>query len=263
MATMQRGLGSLIHGRTTAMLAVLLTGWMSAQPLAYAQTNQYVQAAYDGTVGDAKVGMSLALNGNAVTRGHYFYYRYLKDIALTGTQSGSNVTLHEAGGTFTLHFVGNGSNGDKPLDFPNSVGLEGTWTDGSKTLPVKLSGGGDRSAADTPPGPRYGDISSESDAAFEARAQGFYFAALKGDPKVAARFVHFPLRVNWGPTRHELIRSPKQLVDNWNRIFTPQYLVALRDAAPHDMPVMKSEYAMLGAGLVYFSDKGAEVVNVP
>lgn len=69
--------------------------------------------------------------------------------------------------------------------------------------------------------------------------------------------------MNWGPTRHELIRSPKQLADSWNRIFTPQYLAALRNAAPHDMPIMKSEYAMLGAGLAYFSDKGAEVVNVP
>jgi hypothetical protein len=104
-------------------------------------------------------------------------------------------------------------------------------------------------------------ITDETDDAFEARAQGFYFAALKGDPKQAARFVHFPLRVNWSATHHEMIGSANQLAANWNRIFTPKYLAALRDAVPHDMPVIKSQYAMLGAGLAFFTDKGVEVLN--
>jgi hypothetical protein len=263
MKTLQLRLARLMQRRIIAMLALLLSGLIGVQHPAFAQANRFAQASYDGTVGDMKVGMTLALDGNTVTRAHYFYYRHLKDIALTGTQSGSKLTLKEASGTFNLHFVGNGSNGSAPLDFPNSVGLEGTWTDGSKTLPVKLSGGGDRSSVETPAGPQYGAITSETDQAFEARAQGFYFAALKGDARTAARYVDYPLRVNWTPTHHELIKSPKQLVDNWNRIFTPNYIAALRDAAPHDMPVMKSEYAMLGAGLAYFSDKGVEVLNVP
>lgn len=263
MKTLQLQLSGLIQRRIIAMLVLLLSGLIGAQQPVFAQASRFAQASYDGTVGDAKVGMTLALDGNTVTRAHYFYYRHLKDITLAGTQSGSNLTLKEANGTFNLHFVGNGSNGSAPLDFPNSVGLEGTWTDGSKTLPVKLSGGGDRSSVEAPSGPQYSAITSETDQAFEARAQGFYFAALKGDARTAARYVDYPLRVNWTPTHHELIKSPKQLINNWHRIFTPQYIAALRDAAPHDMPVMKSEYAMLGAGLAYFSDKGVEVLNVP
>jgi hypothetical protein len=43
--------------------------------------------------------MTLVLHGKVVGKGHYFYYRYLKDIALTGQQSGSDLTLQEANAT--------------------------------------------------------------------------------------------------------------------------------------------------------------------
>ena len=253
-----------LHGpsrrRTIALLATFLTISTSANQSALAQTEGTARVEYAGTVGEAKIGMTLALRGKELGEGHYFYYRYLKDIALTARQTGSHLTLQEANGTFNLHLVGNGSNGAQPLDFPNSVGLAGIWSGGGKTLPVKLSLDS-VSSADANAGRLYGMITDEPDAAFEARAQGFYFAALKGDPKQAARFVHFPLRVNWGAAHHEMIASANQLAANWHRIFTPKYLAALRDAVPHDMPVIKSQYAMLGAGLAFFTDKGAEVLN--
>ncbi|EIF34696.1 hypothetical protein BCh11DRAFT_02502 [Burkholderia sp. Ch1-1] len=260
MKTPRLRLHGLTRRHTIAMLAALLTFSMSANHSALAQTENTTGVTYSGTVGEAKVGMTLVLHGKAIGEGHYFYYRYLKDIALTGQQSGSNLTLQEANGTFNLHFVGNGSNGEKPLDFPNSVGLAGTWSGGGKTLPVKLALEG-MSPADANAGHLYAMITDETDETFEARAQGFYFAALKGDPKQAARFVHFPLRVNWGAARHETIDSANQLAANWHRIFMPRYLAALRDAVPHDMPVIRSQYAMLGAGLAFFTDKGVEVLN--
>lgn len=260
MNTPSLRLHGLTRRRTIAMLAALLTISTSANDPALAQTESTTRVDYSGTLGEAKVGMTLALRGNELGEGHYFYYRYLKDIALTGQQSGSNLTLHEANGTFDLHLVGNGSNGSQPLDFANSIGLAGTWSGGGKTRPVKLSLES-MSSVEANRGRLYGMITDESDQAFEARAQGFYFAALNGDPKQAARFVHFPLRVNWGASHHEMIRSANQLAASWHRIFTPKYRAALRDAAPHDMSVIKSQYAMLGAGLAFFTDKGVEVLN--
>ncbi|MFM0343480.1 hypothetical protein [Paraburkholderia sp. RL17-347-BIC-D] len=260
MNTRRLRLHGLTRRRTIAMLAALLTISTSLNHSSLAQTENTTSVEYSGSVGEAKVGMTLVLHGKVVGKGHYFYYRYLKDIALTGQKSGSDLTLQEANGTFNLHFVGNGSNGAQPLDFSNSVGLAGSWTGGGKTLPVKFTLEG-MSFADANAGHRYGMITDETDDAFEARAQGFYFAALKGDPKQAARFVHFPLRVNWSATHHEMIGSANQLAADWNRIFTPKYLAALRDAVPHDMPVIKSQYAMLGAGLAFFTDKGVEVLN--
>jgi hypothetical protein len=260
MNTPRLRLHGLTRRRTIAMLASVFAFSTGVNHAAFAQSENTSSVEYSGTVGEAKVGMTLVLHGNAIGKAHYFYYRYLKDIALTGQQSGSDLTLQEANGTFNLHFVGNGSNGDQPLDFSNSVGLAGNWIGGGKTLPVKLTLEG-MSFADANTAHRYGMITNETDGAFEARARGFYFAALKGDSKQAARFVHFPLRVNWSATHHEMIDSAGQLAANWNRIFTPKYLAALRDVVPHDMPVIKSQYAMLGAGLALFTDKGVEVLN--
>ncbi|MFB9126494.1 hypothetical protein E2553_20900 [Paraburkholderia dipogonis] len=260
MNTPRLRLHGLTRRRMIAMLAAAFGLSTGVNHAAIAQSESTSSVDYSGTVGEAKVGMTLVLHGNAIGKGHYFYYRYLKDIALTGQRSGSDVTLQEANGRFNLHFVGNGSNGAQPLDFSNSVGLAGSWNGGGKTLPVRFNLEG-MSFADANTGHRYGMITNETDDAFEARAQGFYFAALKGDAKQAARFVHFPLRVNWSATHHEMIGSASQLAVNWNRIFSPKYLAALRDVVPHDMPVIKSQYAMLGAGLAFFTDKGVEVLN--
>jgi len=99
---------------------------------------------YEGTLGSTRIGLTLVVKGgNAITSGHYFYAKYLTDIPLTGAMQSSALTLKgQDGGTFALKFTGNGSEGGKPLDFSNSVGLEGTWSNGAKTLPVKLSAGG-------------------------------------------------------------------------------------------------------------------------
>lgn len=62
--------------------------------------------------------------------------------------------------------------------------------------------------------------------------------------------------------RYELIKSPQPLAAAWARIFTPDYLAAVTDASPHAIAVVQG-YAMLGDGLIYFSDNGAEVLNLP
>lgn len=237
--------------------ALLIVGLSTSWPVD-AQTSGALQGNYAGTLDRAKVGLTLVMEGDRVSRGHYFYYRYLKDIPLTGLKSGSNLTLREANGTFNLHFV-DGTAAGKPLDMAHSTALDGTWTDGKKTLPVRLEGGGGASVAQ--PGHWYAQITDQPDDIFEARAQGFYFAALKGDSAEAARYVDFPLRVNWSDTQYEIVKTPAQLAKEWKRIFTPDYLAALRAEAPHNMTIVKSEYAMLGSGLAFFSDKGVSVIN--
>ena len=89
-----------------------------------------------------------------------------------------------------------------------------------------------------------------------------YAGVLAGDVDSAARYVHFPLRVNHGAGRHESIASTQALKKAWPRLFTPPYLAAVRDASPHAMSVVQG-YAMLGNGLVFFSERGVDVLNVP
>ncbi len=224
--------------------------------------NDVVTAAYEGTLGSQRIGMTLIVkDGRLVPDSHYFYNRHLTDIPLTGTAD-RNVTLNEpGGGTFTLQFKGNGSNGNAPLTFDNSVGLTGSWrgTDG-KTYPVALIGGGGSGPADPPGTRRYQNVTDKSDAAFEAQAQGFYKAVLAGDRAGTARHVSYPLRVNFSSTRHVQIKTPAELNAEWSKIFNAAWLRKAADAAPHDMSVVRGQ-AMLGNGLAFFGNGGAEVIN--
>ena len=225
-------------------------GWAAGESL----------AGLAGTVGHNRVGMTLGLKGDgSITWGHYFYVHYLKDIPLTGSIQGGEVTLNASdGGMFQLHFKGNGSQGGKPLNFSNSVGLEGTWKKGSQKLPVTLNFTGMSQGVSE--GRRYESVTTDSDMAFEAKVQGFWRSVLGGKKATAALYVHFPLRVNQGGNSRA-VASAKELTAQWSRIFTPAYLSALRSAVPHDM-FTRNGQAMLGDGLVWFDAKGAVALNV-
>jgi hypothetical protein len=58
-----------------------------------------------------------------------------------------------------------------------------------------------------------------------------------------------------------LIRNRQQLAAAWPRVFTPDYVAAVSDASSYAMSVVQG-YAMLGDGLVHFSDKGVEALKL-
>ena len=107
----------------------------------------------------------------------------------------------------------------------------------------------------------YEDVTSESDAIFEAHVQNFYKAVLAGDRTTAARFIEFPLRVNHNG-KSRTIRNADELSAKWDEIFTPACVDAFRQAMPHDMFVHNGQ-AMLGDGVAWFGAKGAQVINIP
>jgi hypothetical protein len=211
-----------------------------------------------GTIGSYRVGLNYTVrNRTELVRAHYFYASQLKDIPLTGALQGEAVDLKgEDGSIFRLHFVGNGSNGAEPLTFYNSVGLTGILVLGSRTLPVNLTG----EHGTSNPGQRlYENVTSQPDAEFEAMIQAARRAILRGDPNLAAKYVHFPLRVNID-RKHLMLQNPAQLEANWPRVFSPAFIAKLRKDIPHEMFVHEGE-AMLGQGHLWFDDKGLTVVN--
>jgi len=215
---------------------------------------------YEGTLGPARIGLTLVVKSGAVAGGHYFYAKYLTDIPLIGSiQPGALALQGQDGGAFALKFVGNGSDAGKPLNFENSVGLEGNWSKDGKILPVKLTAGGQSPAPAS--GRWYEMVTDQSDAAFEAKVQGFYKAAMSGDRAAAARYVSFPLRVNHNG-KSRMIRNAAELAAQWETIFTPAYLEALKKDLPHDLGIVQGQ-AMLGNGQAFFSDKGATAINIP
>ncbi|MEP6719884.1 MAG: hypothetical protein ABJA77_00445 [Variovorax sp.] len=241
------------------VIAVAAPGWI-ASGWAQAQATGRTEALYEGVLGTSLIGMTLVAPRGADGRltGHYFYGKFLKDIPLTGSFQGGRLTLREAsGGTFTLDLVGNGTGGGKPLDFSNSIGLTGVWTQGGKRLDVTLGNTANRQAG----GRRYEQVTKETDEEFEVRVQGFHRAVLAGDRAEAARFVDFPLRVNQGGKGRE-IASAEQLHAAWDQVFTRACLNALKEALPHDMFVSNGR-AMIGNGVAWFSANGAVAINVP
>jgi len=212
-----------------------------------------------------------------------FYARYLKDIPLAGSLKAGRITLTEpGGGAFTLTFVeaGGAPQGaaHKPLTFRNSTGLEGTWSGNGKSLPVAVmlaSGAQDAPAsgpaAKVPAAPpasglaagarRYSQVTTESDAAFEARVQGFRNAVLSGDRAGASRYVQFPLRVNAGG-KTRTVASAIQLGSAWDRIATPAFVEAMKKTTPKELFVSNG-MAMMGDGLAWFGPKGAVALNLP
>jgi hypothetical protein len=232
-----------------------LVGPAAAQP-ADLQTYELT-----GTVGTHPIGMSLTIKGpTQFDVGHYFYVSQLKNIPLTGSESGPIFTLMESGGgLFKLKLQGNGGAGGDGSSMATSVGATGTWTQGSQTLLVKLSM--DSAYDGAPSGHLYADVTSASDAAFEARVKGFLDAVLAGNKPAAAALVSYPLTVNGGA--HPMsIKSAAQLTANWDRIFTPALLAQLRTAVPHEMFVHESQ-AMVAGGAAWFGAKGATTLNEP
>lgn len=231
---------------------------MSGIAFAQSQVNRVV---FTGTVGQSRIGMTLLVTAaGAITGGHYFYATDLKDIPLrAGTQGSGIILFAPEGGQFALRFKGNGSEAGKPLNFQNSVGMEGRWMKNDSSYPVKLKM---EQSSEGPANARwYQDVTSESDAFFEARVQNFYRAVLAGDRAAAARYVDFPLRVNHNG-KSRMINTAAQLSSQWNQIFTPACLDAFRNAMPHDMFVRNGQ-VMLGDGVAWFSSKGAQAINVP
>jgi hypothetical protein len=244
-----------------SLISVILTAvtWLPVPLSAQAPNSDKLESMEaTGTVGHYRIGLNYTVREHTeLVEAHYFYVSQSKNILLTGAVSGESVHFYGADGSdFTLHFIGNGSNGKEPLTFYNSVGLRGTWTLGKRDLPAELH----FSHGTANPGQRlYPQVTDKSDAAFESMVNGAKDAILSGDPVATARYVHFPLLVN--TSHHNLVlHSASALETKWSAIFTPDFVAKLRLDSTHEMFVHNGE-AMLGDGELWFDDRGLIAVN--
>jgi hypothetical protein len=211
-----------------------------------------------GTVGTYRVGLNYTVRHNTeLVTAHYFYVSQLKDIPLTGIVHGELVELRGTDGSiFQLQFFGNGSNGNQPLTFYNSVGLRGYWSLGEHQLPAEFIF---KYGTENPGHRLYSQVTSVPDGAFESMVKATQKAILSGDRDAASRYIHFPLRING--TRHGfVIRNRADLEAHWTEVFTIDFLAKLRQDVPHEMFVHEGE-AMLGDGELWFDDRGIVSIN--
>src|SRR5215470_12427109 len=160
-----------------------------------AQQEELQRWQYEGNLGESRIGLTLILAGNRIDGGHYFYQKFLRDIPITGSVQGSQVTLTEqGGGVFHLHFVGNGRERNQPLTFENSIGMHGTWNNAGGNRNYSVSFRGTTILHGVADSHRYKSVTNESDVAFEKRVQSLFWAVLKGDKATAVRFISYPLQ---------------------------------------------------------------------
>lgn len=211
-----------------------------------------------GTIGSYRIGFNYTVRQQKeLVAAHYFYVSQLKDIPLKGTVQGQSIDLEGADGSnFHLHFVGNGSNGTKPLTFDNSIGLSGFWKLGNRSLPVDLQ----MQHSTENPGKRfYAEVTDQPDSSYESMVAKARTAFLNGDLSTVAKYIHFPLRVN-GKRSPLIVRNETELNANWSIIFTPGLLAKLQTDVTHEMFVQDGK-AMLGDGELWFDDRGLVTVN--
>ncbi|WP_062143034.1 hypothetical protein [Acetobacter cerevisiae] len=212
---------------------------------------------FSGTLGPYPIGATLSVRPDqTVANAHYFYVKNLVDIPLSAQNSGEQMTLSEpGGGRFSLHFETSDKDAHAPLTFQTSTALAGTWTNGTKTYPVKL----DLASIDhLAPNALYEDVTDAPPAVFEAMVQRFLRSVLSGNKAETAKLVSWPLRVN---AEHAFtLKTPAALSTSWSRVFTPCVLNSLRGAIPHEMFVHNGQ-AMIANGTVWFDAHGARAIN--
>jgi len=220
---------------------------------------------YRGTLnGTTIIGLALLHGPDRELHGSYFYKRYLKDIPLKGEYiADRDIELREYNdsgsvrATFHLHFAETYPAFTDP-HLKEEV-LVGTWASGSKTYPVHLSLADEIFVDDE--SRRYESMGVTNKAEFEKEAGKFYFAVLQGNKSAALQQVQYPLLVFLGKKKL-VLRSPSELLHNWNNIFTPEYVTCLGKGIPHNM-FANYRGAMIGNGEIWFDEKGRVVTLNP
>ncbi|MDR3738512.1 MAG: hypothetical protein P4L40_05780 [Terracidiphilus sp.] len=250
---------SLVHF-SFAWLCIGLTA-MSAKPLIAQTAGDTLEVQCDGVLGKTRTGMTLIVKSATISSGHYFIAENLRDIPVTGSIHDGYIALSGTDKSeFDLRFKSNGSEHGQLLDFQNSVGLIGTRRINGKVENVDLSY---LTMGQLSQGRRYAYTTDLSDAQFESIVRNWRSAVLAGHREEAAKYTHFPLRVN-AHLRHRTIHTSAEFFNQWDRIFTPAYLARIKKDLPHDMLGESSSLLVgLGQGDVYFGDKGIEVLNLP
>ncbi len=93
-----------------------------------------------GTIGEDPITMIITLeNRTHPTKAHYSSASGQKIIPLTVQVAGNHVVLSgQDKEVFRLHFVAGSREKADPLSFYTASGMQGMWSDGTKTLPVSL-----------------------------------------------------------------------------------------------------------------------------
>lgn len=221
---------------------------------------------YSGDIGGKyKIGMTLVYNGNDVS-GVYFYNKYLKDIKITGKIfEGNKIILKEYDKNNKIVAVFDG----KFTDFSEITGkitnkiIAGRWKRADKNMNMKFYLEFFKSMPRQKGYGRYGTF--EMDKVIEKSAQSFCKAVKNNDSKKVAEFIKYPIKAKFDG-KWRKIENKRELIKNYNKIFTPSFRLRIISSVPHNMNASFSYHrtsgVMLGDGEIWFGFDGkVKIIN--
>lgn len=219
---------------------------------------------YDGSIADQyRVKMTLVFDGSDVhsdVHGVYFYATQLKDIQINGRISGgTDIVLDELdpAGKVVARFEGRFAEHDPRGKFGSDKLqceiIVGSWhnLDSPERLPVYLSLEGGTSGLLTN---RYAPAGVQDDNLIHWNALQFWNAVKSADKATVASLIAYPINVGIsGGTKR--LNSLKELIANYDAVFSTRYREAIANAVPRNMFV-RDQGVMLGNGEVWFGPDG-------
>ncbi len=215
---------------------------------------------YDGSINEQYlIRLSLSRTGTQIN-GVYFYHKYLKDIELTGlmpTESEIVLYEHNSDGEIVAEFQGKFLSEDPEGRFSSKdlqcEILAGEWIskNSNSRLPFFLRmSSGSFGRLDS----RYAVAGVNDDDLAHQNAYGFWTAVKSNNKSKAAKFINYPIIVNYDLENHT-ITNESQFIENYDKIIPDWKKKAIAKAIPRNMSA-SWRGIMLGRGVVYFGKDG-------
>lgn len=201
---------------------------------------------FDGKLGGTDIQLSIYLLDNGQLEGNYCYKKYETKIKLVGQITNDKIELTEfINGKLNGHFSGR-------IFTDKFDWIEGIWSDSTntKTLNFKLMldavcGG--------PPDNRYSDLYG-TDEDVENFLKRVKSSILHNDKEWIANHINYPLKTTLKKNRKITIKNKKQLIDNFEQIFYPEFKSKIKSSCVCNM---FNNYlgVMLDNGLIWINNK--------
>jgi hypothetical protein len=201
---------------------------------------------FEGKLGTKDIRLSIYLLDNGLLKGSYCYTKYETKIQLTGQISDNKIELTELiNGNPTGYFIGK--------IFTDSLDkFEGIWTDSFRIKNIDFKTTYASASAVTFLEERYNDIYG-TDVDVEKFMKKIKVSILGGDKEWIASHINFPLKTSIS-NNLVIIRNKKQLIDNFEKIFHPEFKNEIKSSCVCNM---SSNYqgVMLGHGQIWINNK--------
>ncbi len=206
---------------------------------------------FEGTLGKTDIRLSLFLTDKGQLKGNYCYTKYERKIQLSGTVDGNTVVLTELADEKVKAYMKGTLTSDDTDHF------DGTWTDntGLKSLPIRLNlqaicGGTSEN--------RYSDFFFTNADDIEGFMKTVKGAILRGDKNWVANNTLYPLKTTLDGKTPITIKTAKQLVANFDRIFHAEFKNSIKSLCSCNL-FTNYQGAMLGNGQIWINVTGSPV----